>query len=464
MKKPFIGRWCGVILLLGLLFTGGTALAEGTIRANVTYSNGCPYYIMVNRSQNTVTVYGLDENNYYTVPLRAMVCSTARAGRVTPAGTFALTGAKNRWNLMVDGTYGQYACQFYGNYLFHSICYYAPNPAAMITEEYNLLGSPASLGCVRLQTADARWIYENCAGGTLVTVYDSPDPGPLGKPEKKEPWISPEAANGWDPTDPTEGNPWNYVPVEFFELAENEVLLEAGTAYALTLTILPEEAAAKAPVTWETDDPGVAMAGPDGTLLAIGEGDTVITASCGGIVDQCTVHVTGQLLSYADIPVGAWYYAPVRYVTEHGLFSTANTMYFYPEDSMTLAAAAEALYRLAREEKDVVSDDAADWYPELMWSVNSGLTAGMEAQPGGFGQAMTRRTLSEMLYRYATVYQGTVTEEDPVLWAMGNGLLTAGDPADTVVTRAEAAVIFQRYAEMHALAAAALDLQLTGIE
>ena len=50
-------------------------------------------------------------------------------------------------------------------------------------EQFNLLGEAASLGCVRLTCADAKWIYENCKAGTEVVVYDDKEnPGPLGKP------------------------------------------------------------------------------------------------------------------------------------------------------------------------------------------------------------------------------------------------------------------------------------------
>ena len=42
-------------------------------------SNGKPYYIKVNYGANVVTVYSLDENNNYTVPVKAMVCSTGTA-------------------------------------------------------------------------------------------------------------------------------------------------------------------------------------------------------------------------------------------------------------------------------------------------------------------------------------------------------------------------------------------------
>jgi len=180
------------------------------IAANHTRSNGKPYYLMVNRAQSTVTVYGLDDDGYYTVPVKAMICSTGRKGHATYTGTFSI-GTRKAWCHMIDGSYGQYATQIKGNILFHSVCYAKKDPSTLMTHEYNGLGAPASLGCVRLQTADAKWIYDNCAQGTKVTVYDGEDPGPLGKPARSVDYISPEQDNGWDPTDPREDNPWHSV-------------------------------------------------------------------------------------------------------------------------------------------------------------------------------------------------------------------------------------------------------------
>lgn len=202
---------------------------EGYIAANHTKSNGRPYYIMVNRAQSTVTVYGLDGSGYYTVPVKAMVCSTGRSGHATPTGTYSI-GGRWTWVHMFDNSYGQYCTQIRGNILFHSVCYTRKDPSTLITSEYNGLGAPASLGCVRLQTIDAKWIYENCAQGTKVTVYDDAgSPGPLGKPETLVGYISDEQANGWDPTDPRENNPWHKI------LADSAVQLPEAERVSCTL-------------------------------------------------------------------------------------------------------------------------------------------------------------------------------------------------------------------------------------
>ena len=60
---------------------------------------------------------------------------------------------------------------------------------------------------VRLNVKDAKWIYDNCPIGTTVTIYDSKDPGPLGKPEAIK--VSAASKMGYDPTDIwSENNPY----------------------------------------------------------------------------------------------------------------------------------------------------------------------------------------------------------------------------------------------------------------
>lgn len=167
-----------------------------------------PYYIRVNRAANCVTVYGIDSNGEYTIPVKAFACSCGRAGEETIIGTDFATSNKYQWRLMVDDTYGQYANRIYDGYLFHSVPYLKTDKSTLETEEFNKLGSFASLGCVRLCVRDVKWIYDNCPVNTRVTIYDDAEnPGPLGKPETiKIPLDSVNA--GWDPTDPDENNPW----------------------------------------------------------------------------------------------------------------------------------------------------------------------------------------------------------------------------------------------------------------
>ncbi len=178
--------------------------AIATFTVEVRESEMYPYYIRINRAANTVTIYTKGEEGTYSVPYKAMVCST---GRATPLGTYQMYG-KYRWRALFGNVFGQYGMTIVGDILFHSVPYYAMNPSMLESEEYNKLGTAASLGCIRLCVKDVKWIYDNCPQGTTVTLYDDVEnPGPLGKPESIKIDLTDERA-GWDPTDPDEDNPW----------------------------------------------------------------------------------------------------------------------------------------------------------------------------------------------------------------------------------------------------------------
>lgn len=87
--------------------------------------------------------------------------------------------------------------------MFHTVCYYTKSTDDLEYDEFNKLGSPASLGCIRLCYADETWLYENCPTGFTTIIYDDyASPGPLGKPEPVKIDTTDEQARGWDPTDP----------------------------------------------------------------------------------------------------------------------------------------------------------------------------------------------------------------------------------------------------------------------
>ena len=79
-----------------------------------------PYWIKVNYSANTVTVYGKDADGNYTVPVKAMVCST---GASTPRSGVYRTPQKARWGTLIGPSYGQYCTRITGQILFHSVPY-----------------------------------------------------------------------------------------------------------------------------------------------------------------------------------------------------------------------------------------------------------------------------------------------------------------------------------------------------
>ncbi len=172
------------------------------------------YYIKVNTTANTVTVYSKGNSGEYE-PTKAMICST---GTVTPRNsTYTIrkkfVDGNTGWRTLFGhgpykNVYGQYSQWITGDILFHSVPYIKKyDKSSLEWYEYNKLGTTCSQGCIRLKCSDAKWLYDNCPVGTPVEFYDSADPGPLGKPSFQ--YISENSPNkGWDPTDPDPANPW----------------------------------------------------------------------------------------------------------------------------------------------------------------------------------------------------------------------------------------------------------------
>lgn len=183
-----------------------------------------PYQIMVNRSQNCVTVYTYDSEGKYTVPVRAMVCSCGKDNS-TVLGIYDIQ-YRCEWQSLVKESFGQYACQFYGDYLFHSVPYSDISKSSLKSDEYNKLGSPGSMGCVRLSAGDCKWVYDNCADRTAVVIYDNDNPGPLGKPEGIK--LS-DFTIGWDPTDNDAKNPYNNKTPQI--VGAKDITIKAGDSF-----------------------------------------------------------------------------------------------------------------------------------------------------------------------------------------------------------------------------------------
>lgn len=166
-----------------------------------------PYYIRVNRETNCVTIYELDEDTLQYTAIKPMICSVGRDGN-TPCGDFELHQERYEWRALFGDVYGQYAVRIVNSILFHSVPYYEERQDTLKTEEFDKLGTSASDGCIRLQVADAKWIYDNCSEGTIVSIFDgTTDDDPFPRPEA--PLLSDTDYPRWDPSDPIAANPWN---------------------------------------------------------------------------------------------------------------------------------------------------------------------------------------------------------------------------------------------------------------
>ena len=178
-----------------------------TNNKNSNKNSSIPYYIKVNYGAQVVIIYTQDENGEYTIPYKAMVCST---GVATPTSGVYSIPARWEWLGLQGDVYGHYSTQIKGNILFHSVPYLTRGDKSSLEYwEYDKLGTYASAGCIRLTVADAKWIFYNCARGTKVEFYSSSNPGPLGKPSARKISSYPDYLRNWDPTDPDSSNPWH---------------------------------------------------------------------------------------------------------------------------------------------------------------------------------------------------------------------------------------------------------------
>lgn len=167
-----------------------------------------PFKIKVNRAENFVTVYTLNDKGKYKVPYKVFWCSTGKYVDSTPLGKFEMS-ERYDWRIMVDGTYAQYAIRIHGPIMLHSVPYLTSEHDSLEYWEYNKLGKPASLGCVRLQAGDIKWIYDNCENGTKVVIYDKHGEKPAIRLPKLKKIKKSNKYKDWDPSDPVENNPWN---------------------------------------------------------------------------------------------------------------------------------------------------------------------------------------------------------------------------------------------------------------
>lgn len=100
--------------------------------------NSSKYYIKVNCGANVVTIYTKDSDGNYTVPYKAMVCSTGTATPRYLGGKYAIKG-RWRWGALFGGVYGQYCVHIVDQILFHSVPYLDKSPDSLEYWEYDKL-------------------------------------------------------------------------------------------------------------------------------------------------------------------------------------------------------------------------------------------------------------------------------------------------------------------------------------
>ena len=132
------------------------------------YSSATDYLIMVDNVSNHVGVYVRGaygwENLFY------WYCVTGKYSTPTVRGEFTVFSKQYSFDGNMDSPEWYtcyYATEWYPSYFFHSIIYYRGTWDVLDAS----MGYNASHGCVRLNTDNALWIYENIPYGTKVVSY-----------------------------------------------------------------------------------------------------------------------------------------------------------------------------------------------------------------------------------------------------------------------------------------------------
>lgn len=184
------------------------------------------------------------------------------------------------------------------------------------------------------------------------------------------------------------------------------------------------------------------------------------------------------VLPFTDMKPGDWFYDGVVYVWSRGMMNGVGGTSFAPNAPMDRAMIVTILHRLEGSPAAApaaFADVAAGAYyaSPVAWASANGIVTGYEDNTFRPNAPITREQLAAVLYRYAQ-YKGMIGPTTPtsspngfpdaasispyaaqaISWALGTGLLTGSDgkllPQGSA-SRAQAAVILQRFCEMGGL-------------
>lgn len=203
-------------------YKNGEKLTDLTNVMNLKKGNN-KLKIVVNRAACCVTIYAYDsQKKDYIIPVKTCTVSVGRdtattsgaagltlSSSYTPLGSYSIcsNGTAAKYSLKPMGepdgstVYARWASHVVGNVYFHAIAVGSQSHYALRASNYNKLGSAASAGCIRMTVADAKWLYDYAAVGSLVKIEkgNSSKPGPLGKAAT----IKIAESINYDPTDPS---------------------------------------------------------------------------------------------------------------------------------------------------------------------------------------------------------------------------------------------------------------------
>ena len=166
------------------------------------------YKVRVNKVKNVVIVYEKGDDGKYEKSVRVM---NAVVGR--DIKNDASYNISNRWLWIKNpnGSFSKFVTQVAGNVVFESIGYKRKEDLSSLNYiEFDNLGNSIDGSFIKLQYADAQWIFDNLDYDTVVEFYESDDLNGVNVPEVKKISLENDKKN-WDPTYNGSESPWNKV-------------------------------------------------------------------------------------------------------------------------------------------------------------------------------------------------------------------------------------------------------------
>ena len=166
------------------------------------------YKVKVNKLKNIVIVFEKGDDGKYTKNIKAM---NAIVGRDIKVDTAYNISDRWLWIKNQNGNYSKFATQVAGNVVFQSISYKNKGDLSSLNYvEYDNLGNSIDGSFIKLQYADAQWIFDNLDNDTIVEFYESDDLNGINVSEINKISLDSEKKN-WDPTYSGSESPWNKV-------------------------------------------------------------------------------------------------------------------------------------------------------------------------------------------------------------------------------------------------------------
>lgn len=181
-----------VVMVLGLVFVLKTVIGmhnnnkkvddssvEETISDNSSENNtqtqtvakNQSYYMRISIAKHTLVVYQLDDNNEFTIPVKAF--KVALGPKVAPAKT--AISEKSLWRKITDIYYVRYSSRLDNAEYLSTATYYSQSDNNLNPKSYNAIGQNVSDGSILMTCANAKWIYENCGAKTIVEIVEDFD-------------------------------------------------------------------------------------------------------------------------------------------------------------------------------------------------------------------------------------------------------------------------------------------------